>query len=301
MGILEVGINKEYTTVQSAVTAAISNDIVLIYPGIYNEIVVVDKIVHLCGNTDNPINGDVSIISDSGTPLSVNCDTVTSGTMYIEKLKLITTSTSYIDSSFKIPQSNTNLHLVMNRCVLRAVNVNTTNILFEPSQTCGSIVVSNCYLESIGLHIEYLNNVNFSSITKTECNKIFEVGNGDPTVNDTVNTPTYGYGPNYGSNNITPYMYYFSGYTTKLNLPVSRVVKAFTKDKYAYSPIEAEQTYTCIDETVSASGTGYFYLQTTFSGAHQIICEDDEEGVKYNDLIFSNVYPATVSGFSGLP
>lgn len=304
MGILEVGINKEYITVQSAVTAATNNDIILIYPGIYDEIVVVNKIIHLCGNTNNPVSGDVSIVSDYGTPLSINCDAVTSGTIYIEKLKLVTTSTSYIDSSFKIPQSNTNLHLVMNRCVLRAVDMNTTNILFEPSQTCGSIVVSSCYLESTGLHIEYLNDVNFSSVIKTECNKIFEAGNGDPIVNDTVNTSTYGYGPNYGNNNITPYMYYFSGYTTKLNLPVSRVVKAFTEDKYAYSPIEAEQTYTCVGETLSSGGGGwggYFYLQTTFSGAHQVICEDDEDGVKYNDLIFSDVYPATVSGFSGLP
>jgi len=302
MGILEVGINKEYTTIQSAITAAIYNDIILIYPGAYYETIIINKIIHLCGNTDNPIGGDVSIISDYSTPLIINCNTSINGTMYMEKLKLITTSTSNIDSSFRISQSNTNIHLIINRCVLMAGDNNTNNITFEPSQTCGSFIVSNCYLESDGLHIEHLNVVDSSSMIKTECNKTLSTYDGEPTVNDTVGSPTYGYGPNYGSNNITPYMYYFSGYTTKLNLPVSRIVKAFTEDKYEYSPIKSEQTYTCVGETLSSGGGGlggYFYLQTTFSGAHQIICEDDEDGVKYNDLIFSDVYPATVSGFTG--
>ena len=301
MGILEVGTYKEYSTIQSAVTGAITNDIILIYPGTYDETIVINKIIHLCGNTNSSLNGDVLITLDSGSPLSIDCDAVTSGTIYIEKLKVVTTSTNSTDSSLKIPQSNTNLHIVVNKCVLQSVDASTTNILFEQAYTCGSIIVSNCYLESNGVHTDYLNAVNSSSILKTECNKLFESANGTPTVNDTVSTETYSYGPNYGSNNLTPYMYYFSGYTKKLNLPVSRVVKAFTEDKYIYSPLEADQTYTFIGETTSSGDTGYFYLQTTFSGSHQIICEDDDDGVKYNDLIFSNVYPATVSGFSGLP
>ena len=110
-----------------------------------------------------------------------------------------------------------------------------------------------------------------------------------------------GYGPEYGNYYTTPYMYYFSGYTKELGNPVRRVEKAFTKDKYAYSYEKEDYIYTCMADTVSVSGTGYFHLQTTFSGAHQVICEDDGDGVKYNDLIYSDVYPATVSGFSGLP
>ena len=153
----------------------------------------------------------------------------------------------------------------------------------------------------MSFHTKYLENVSYSSILKTECNLIFSTYLGEPTVLDVVTEPTYLYGPDYGVDNVTPYMYYFSGYTKELGSPVSRIVKAFTEDKYEYSPIKSEQNYTCMDETTSYSGTGYFYLQTTFSGAHKIICQDNDEGVKYNDLIYSDVYPATVSGFTGLP
>jgi len=303
MEILKVGNNKEYSTVQAAVTAAVDDDIVLIYPGNYEEEVVIQKRVHLRGNTKNVSNGDVTITSDNSTPLSINCNTTTTGIIYIENIKLITDSTSSIDGSFKVVSADEALYIKVNRCSLHATNNSgdSSNIYIGDPVFCGGVSVSYCYLYSNNFHTKYLENVNVSSLIKTECNYILQSYYGCPTVDDTVYTPTYGYGTDYGSNLITPYMYYFSGYTKKLGIPVSRVVKAFTEDKYEYSPVMSESNYTCIAEETSVTGTGYFYLQTTFSGAHQIICEDDKTGVKYNDLIYSDVYPSTVSGFTGLP
>jgi hypothetical protein len=51
-----------------------------------------------------------------------------------------------------------------------------------------------------------------------------------------------------------------------------------------------------VDETTSASGTGYFKLETTYSGAHYVVCLDDEGLPDYNDLIYGRIYPAVIEG-----
>jgi len=80
--------------------------------------------------------------------------------------------------------------------------------------------------------------------------------------------------------------YYFDGTVTEQGLPApGRVVRAYRKD-----------TGYMVDETTSASGTGYFYLETTYSGTHDIVCLDDVGGYSYNDLIYGDVIPTTISG-----
>jgi len=80
--------------------------------------------------------------------------------------------------------------------------------------------------------------------------------------------------------------YYFDGNVTEQGLPAGgRIVRAYRKD-----------TGYMVDETTSASGTGYFYLETTYSGTHDIVCLDDMAGYNYNDLIFGDVIPTTLSG-----
>lgn len=79
--------------------------------------------------------------------------------------------------------------------------------------------------------------------------------------------------------------YYMEGYTKERGNPVPREVRAYRAD-----------TGEMMDYTMSVSGTGYFWLETTYSGAHYVICLDDEAVPDYNDLIYSRIYPTTISG-----
>jgi len=79
--------------------------------------------------------------------------------------------------------------------------------------------------------------------------------------------------------------YYFEGYTSERGVHVPRIVRAYRAD-----------THKLVDTIMSVSGTGYFWVETPYEGEHYIICEDDEEGFDYNDLIYSRVYPTVISG-----
>jgi hypothetical protein len=73
-----------------------------------------------------------------------------------------------------------------------------------------------------------------------------------------------------------------SGHVYEVGNPVSRIVRAYRRD-----------TGELVDETTSNSSTGYYYLNTTYSGTHSLVCLDAEGGESYNDLIIGQ---ATASG-----
>lgn len=79
--------------------------------------------------------------------------------------------------------------------------------------------------------------------------------------------------------------YYFSGYVTEQGSPASRNVYAYRRD-----------TGALMASGTSYSGTGYFYLETAYSGSHYVICTDDESGMTYNLIGYDYVIPATISG-----
>jgi hypothetical protein len=83
-----------------------------------------------------------------------------------------------------------------------------------------------------------------------------------------------------------PKAYYVEGNVVEQDLfPVERKVRMYRAD-----------TGEIVDETTSASGTGYFKLETTYSGAHYVVCLDDEGLPDYNDLIYGRIYPAVIEG-----
>jgi len=49
-----------------------------------------------------------------------------------------------------------------------------------------------------------------------------------------------------------------------------------------------------VDTTTSSGIGGAYTLTTSFSGAHYIVCLDDDAGESYNDLILGNMIPITV-------
>lgn len=76
----------------------------------------------------------------------------------------------------------------------------------------------------------------------------------------------------------------FTGTVLEQNAGVSRTIYLHRRD-----------TGVLID-TITSSGNGSYTLSTTHSGAHYIVCLDDDPGESYNDLILGNMIPTTVSG-----
>lgn len=74
--------------------------------------------------------------------------------------------------------------------------------------------------------------------------------------------------------------HYFEGYVTEESVPVVRDIYLYRSD-----------TGELMDTTTSISGTGYFRVETTYSGVHHAVCLDDEAGESYNHLIYGKIYP----------
>jgi len=49
------------------------------------------------------------------------------------------------------------------------------------------------------------------------------------------------------------------------------------------------------DTTMSSDTNGYFYLETSYSGIHSVVCNDDLIGVSYNDLVFGKIIPSEIN------
>jgi hypothetical protein len=75
--------------------------------------------------------------------------------------------------------------------------------------------------------------------------------------------------------------YFIEGYVYEKGNPVVRQI-------YLYD----RSTGVLVDSTVSSGG--YYYVETSNSGSHFIVCLDDSSGVAYDDLIIGNVYPEEV-------
>jgi hypothetical protein len=78
--------------------------------------------------------------------------------------------------------------------------------------------------------------------------------------------------------------YYFSGTVKAQGVPAEREVLAYRRD-----------TGELIGTTTSVSGTGAFYLETTHSGDHYVVCLDDSAGDVYNALVYDYIIPVTIS------
>jgi len=79
--------------------------------------------------------------------------------------------------------------------------------------------------------------------------------------------------------------YYVGGYVTEEGAPVVRTVRSYRNDTGAF-----------LNETTSSGIDGYFYLETSYSGAQYVVCIDDDAGLDYNALIYDSILPTTISG-----
>jgi hypothetical protein len=78
--------------------------------------------------------------------------------------------------------------------------------------------------------------------------------------------------------------HYFSGTVSAQGSPVERMVLAYRRD-----------TGELVGTATSVSGTGTFYLETTHSGDHYVVCLDDTAGDVYNALVYDYIIPVTIS------
>ncbi len=76
-----------------------------------------------------------------------------------------------------------------------------------------------------------------------------------------------------------PPIYKVSGYITQQQVPVQRQVCLYHRT-----------TGQLMGRTVS-DATGFYYLETTSSGAHNLVCYDADDADNYSDIIVSKVYP----------
>jgi len=82
--------------------------------------------------------------------------------------------------------------------------------------------------------------------------------------------------------------HYFEGVVTEKGVPIIRNVSCFRAD-----------TNEKMDSVVSASGTGLYHLETTYSGVHYIVCQDDDPPTDYNHLILGKMEPYPLPTYSG--
>ena len=78
--------------------------------------------------------------------------------------------------------------------------------------------------------------------------------------------------------------HYFEGIVTERDFPVVRDVACFRTD-----------TNELMDSTTSTSGTGYYRLETTYSGTHYIVCQDDDLPIDYNHLVLGKMDPYPIT------
>jgi len=79
--------------------------------------------------------------------------------------------------------------------------------------------------------------------------------------------------------------YFIEGYVKEKGQPVQREVALYRSSDHSL-----------VDSAVSASGTGYFWLETPYGEHHYVVCLDDESKPDYNHLIYGKIMPTVISG-----
>jgi hypothetical protein len=78
--------------------------------------------------------------------------------------------------------------------------------------------------------------------------------------------------------------HYFEGTVTEKGVPVERTVSCFRSD-----------TNELMDYVTSTSGTGAYRLETTYSGVHYIVCQDNDAPLDYNHLVLGKMTPYPIT------
>lgn len=182
-------------------------------------------------------------------------------------------------------ETNNKLGIYLNKCSILS-DAHVGGVIDVCNKDLNKLFIKNCCIK--GVSSAHLANVGWSNInekgiinTELEVNYSCCTCSGNLDMLDVVTVPTVGYGPAYGNYYDNGY---FSGYVFEQNNPISRKL-------YLYDRLTGD-----LVTTTTSSGDGYYYMETSSSGSHNIVCLDDDLGVKYNDIIKGNIFPTTMSG-----
>jgi len=149
MAIINVGLNRAYTTVNSAYLVADNGDILLLDEGLYEEsFTFEEKWVHVIGNTKNPAAGKVIIQQiETNDPLLYFHNIPSNPTIYIEGLKLNWQPTDDANTSYDFPvifSTSYEANIIFNRCILDA-SLDWYWVFNSSSTGISSLKLYNCY------------------------------------------------------------------------------------------------------------------------------------------------------------
>ena len=198
--VIFVGVKKDYDKIQLAINDAESNDIIVIDPDIYRENVIINKLIHLRGNTNNPEKGEVIIHGRDNISIVFNYLPTQEETMYIEGLQIVRNEAK-CEKLCLIANSNFDLSVVFNKCRILAGG-SQYPIAISSGVYTNKVIIEQCYLRRGEAYLSRFTDVHntYSAVLKTELNDSFVsmLCKDRPNKIDVVKIPTPGYGPEYG-------------------------------------------------------------------------------------------------------
>ena len=206
--IINVGPLRQYTTIQEAIDAAVDGDMILIEPGTYLENIILNKWVHIKGNSFNP--DDVIIISPgssyNGYPRSFQCEinypSPLDTPLYIEGVRIDPYGYPW-QIGLGLPQSDEHGSgtIIFNRCKFVASSNSYLADRFGYASVPETFIrFVNCDIQRGYAHFLYMNSPNWS-LEKCQLNNSYYcyICTTTPDPNDYVTSSTPGYGAAQGA------------------------------------------------------------------------------------------------------
>jgi len=291
------GETRPYSTIADAQADANDGDTLVLDPGTYSETAYIDKVINIRGNTNTPENDDVVI---NPYPLryypamKLN-HTVTSGSaIYIEGVTIYSENSTGNNQPVFTSVAQTSdqyVDLIFNRCRFRKEGGYGKTIMSAGSTYFNKLWFDHCeWVSADSGAVAYISIYWDSIVDSRVLACVYVAGSychqctGSPDILNYVSTPTEGYGPAYSNSWYVPLATgYFNGYVMEEGVPVQRTINLYDRATGAF-----------IDTTTSNPSTGYYYLGTTSSGLHYVVCLDDPADPLQNDLIIGSAYPTAL-------
>jgi len=185
--------------------------------------------------------------------------------------------------------------LIFNRCKFFHSSGDHSQVAIQPyNNYFDKLIFDHCEwkMNSTADNREFYNadwtRINTSQILASVYQGVYlcDTCTGSPDINNYVTTATEGYGQAYSDEWYvqlpTVPVGYFDGYVMEEGGPVQRTINLYKRTNGEFLG------------TTSSNPSGYYYIETTFSGMHYVVCLDAPADPLYNDLIIGSAYPTAL-------